>query len=181
MVGTPGPTLLQLADPSTLLDLPGQVRGPIAFAAVLAFGATVLWRFDGVVDRSINASIDRPLSSLAYGIGAHATLVFAGVYITSQFSQLTLSGRSLGVLGIWLGLVLLAFTAGLGFTVVGSAVVELGWDRPRWQGLVVGALIAGLAGFVEPVAGGLIWLVTVSTGIGGPVRSWIHASEDVSV
>lgn len=181
MVGAAGLTFAQMADPSTLLELPGVVRGPIAFAAVLAFGAAVLWRFDGVVERSIDASIDRPLSSLAYGIAAHATLVFAGAYLTSQFSQLTMSGRSLGPIGIWLGLVLLAFTAGLGFTVVGSAVVELGWDRPRWQGLLVGALIAGVAGLVTPLAGGLIWLVTVSTGIGGPVRSWIHASEEVSV
>lgn len=180
MVGAAGPILMQLADPSTLLELPGVVRAPIAFAAVLAFGAAVLWRFDGVVDRSIAASIDRPLSSLAYGIAAHATLVFAGVYLTSQFSQLTLSGRSLGLVGIWLGLVLLGFTAGLGFTVVGSAVVEHRWDRPRWQGLVVGALIAGLAGLVTPIVGGLVWLILVSTGIGGPVRSWIHASEDVS-
>lgn len=180
MVGTAGPTILQLTDPSTLLDLPWLVRGPIAFAAVLAFGAAVLWQFEDVVDRSIEASIDRPLSSLAYGVGAHATLAFAGVYLTSQFTQLTLSGRSLGPIGIWLGLVLLAFAAGLGFTVVGAAVVELGLNRPRWQGLVVGAFIAGLAGLLTPLVGGLIWLVVASTGIGGPVRSWIHASEDVS-
>lgn len=181
MVEPAGFVLLQMVDPSTLLELPGLIRGPIAFAAVLAFGAAVLWRFDGVVERSIDASIDRPLTSLGYGIAAHATIVFAGAYLTSQFSQLTLSGRSLWPIGIWLGLVLLAFTAGLGFTVVGAAVVELGWDRPRWQGLVVGALIAGLAGLVTPLVGALIWLVTVSTGIGGPVRSWLHASEDVSV
>jgi hypothetical protein len=181
MVGAAGLAIAQMADPSGLIELPGLVRGPLAFLAVLAFGAAVLWRFDGVVDRSIDASIERPLSSLAYGIGAHATLAFAGVYLTSQFTQLTLSGRSLGPIGIWLGFVLLAFAAGLGFTVVGSAVLELRWDRPRWYGLVVGALIAGFAGLVTPLVGGLIWLIIVSTGIGGPVRSWIHASEDVSV
>lgn len=180
MVGLPSASLLQVPDPSMLLELPAVVRGPIAFVAVFLFGAAMLWRFDGVVDRSIDASIDRPLSSFGYGIAAHATLVFAGAYLTSQLAQLTLSGQSLGVVGIWIGLGLLAVAAGLGFTVVGTAVVEFGWVRSRWRGLVVGSILAGLAGLVDPVIGGLIWLVTVSTGIGGPVRSWFHAAEDVS-
>lgn len=173
-------SLLQLPDPAIFLDLPGVVRGPIAFGAVFLFGATVLWRFDGVVDRSIDASIDRPLTSLGYGLAAHAVLIFAGAYLTSQFAQLTLSGRSLGVIGIWFGLLLLAFAAGLGFTVVGAAAVELGSASSRRRGLVVGAVLAGLAALVDPLVGGLIWLITVSTGIGGPVRAWLHAAEDVS-
>lgn len=181
MAGPPGLSLLQLADPTRLLDLPGLVRGLLAFAVVLLLGAGFLWRYDGVVDRSIDASIDRPLSSLGYGVAAHATLLFAGVYLASQLGQLTLSGRPLGAVGIWVGIAMLAVAAGLGFTVVGSAVLQLGWERPRWQGLVVGAALAGVAALVDPLVGGLVWVVAVSTGIGGPVRVWFHASEDVDL
>lgn len=179
MAGPAGFELLQLTEPFGLLDLPGLVRGLFAFAVVLVLGGSFLWRYRGIVERSIDASTERPLSSLGYGIAAHATLVFAAAYLTSQLGPLTVSGRSLGPLGVWLGVVLLAAAAGLGFTVVGSAVVELGWDRPRWNGLVLGAAVAGLAGVVDPLVGGLVWLIVVSTGIGGPVRAWFLASEDV--
>lgn len=178
MASPGGIELLQLTDPTRLLDLPGPARGLIAFVVVLSLGGAFLWRYSGVVERSIAASTDRPLTSLGYGIAAHATLLFGAVYMASQLGVLTISGRSLGPLGAWIGLVLLAGAAGLGFTVVGSAVVEFGWDRPRWNGLVLGAAIAGAAGVVDPLIGGLIWLVVVSTGIGGPVRAWFHASED---
>lgn len=177
MAGPAGLELLQLTDPTGLLDLPGFARGVIAFVVVLLLGGAFLWRYRGVVERSIDASTDRPLTSLGYGIAAHATLLFGAVYLASQLGVLTLSGRSLGPLGAWIGLVLLAAAAGLGFTVVGSAVVEFGWGRPRWNGLVLGAAGAGVAGVLDPLIGGLVWLVVVSTGIGGPVRAWFHASE----
>lgn len=171
-------TPLQLVDTSLVLDLPGLVRAGAAFALVLATGAVILWRYDGVVDRSIDASIDRPLASLGYGVAAHLAIAFFGAYAASQFAQLTVSGRSLAGVGIYLGVALLGVVAALGFTVVGVAVVETRWGRQRWHGLVLGAVVAGLAGLADPVVGGLVWLVVVSTGIGGPVRVWFHAAED---
>lgn len=177
MAGPAGLELLQLTDPIHMLELPGVARGGLAFAVVLVLGGGFLWRRAGLIERSIDASIDRPLSSLGYGIAAHATLLFAAAYLASQLGPLTVSGRSLGPLGIWVGVVLLAAAAGLGFTVVGAAVVELGWDRPRWNGLVLGAVVAGVAGGMDPLIGGLVWVVVVSTGIGGRVRAWFHASE----
>lgn len=171
---------LQTVSPTAVLDLPGIARAAIAFVLILVVGAAILWRYGGVVDRSIEASIDRPLSSMGYGVAAHATILFFGVYAASQLGQLPVSGPSLGALGIWAGVILLLVVGALGFTVVGTAVVELKGDRHRWRGLLVGALLAGAAGLVEPVIGVVIWVVAVSTGIGGPVRTWFHASEDVS-
>lgn len=167
---------LQLGDPSGLLGAPGVVRGPVAFAVVLLIGGVILWRFESLVDRSIDASINRPLSSMGYGVAAHAVLGFVGIYLANQLGQVAVSGQSLMAVGLVVGLVAGAVAAGVGFTVVGSALVELGWERRRWHGLLVGALIAGGAGVVEPLLGGLVWLVVVSTGIGGPVRQWLHAS-----
>lgn len=170
---------LQAVDPTSFLDVPGYVRGPIAFVAILVLGAALLARYGDVVDRSLEQALDRPLTSLGYGVAAHLTLVFAGVYLTSQLAQLTLSGQSLGTLGIWLGVLMLVVAAALGFTVVGRAVVEVGLERPRWQGLLAGAVLAGIAGVLDPLVGGLVWVVAVSTGIGGPVRAWVMASEEV--
>lgn len=179
MVGLAVATPLQTVDPTLVLDQPWLVRAPVAFAVVLAIGAGLLWRYGGLVDRSIDASVDRPLSSLGYGVAAHLTIAFFGVYAASQLGQLTVSGRSLGGLGIWLGIALLAVVAALGFTVVGAAVVELRGGHRRWHGLVVGAVIAGLAAAGDPLVGGLVWLVVVSTGIGGHVRVWFHAADDL--
>lgn len=180
MAGHSLPVVNQMTDPTVVLDLPGALRGPLTFAVVLLLGAAFLWRYGGLIDRSIDASVERPLSSLGYGVAAHATLLFAGAYLASQLAPLSLSGLSLGALGIWAGVVMLAAAAGLGFTVVGTAVVQLRWDRPRWQGLLVGAVLAGIAGGLDPLVGGLVWLVAVSTGIGGPVRAWFLAAEDVA-
>lgn len=169
----------QTVDPTAVLDLPGLVRGAAAFGVVLVLGAGLLWRFNGLVDRSISASMDRPLSSLGYGIAAHATIAFFGAYAASQLGQLSVSGRTLGGVGVWVAIVLLAVVAAVGFTVVGVAVVEVGLERRREFGIVLGAVLAGGAAVVEPLFGGLVWLVVVSTGIGGSVRVWFHAAEDV--
>lgn len=136
----------------------------------------LLWRFESLVNRSIDTSIDRPLSSMGYGAAAHGVLAFIGVYLASQFGQVVVSGQPLTALGLWIGVVSLAVAGALGFTVVGSALVELRGDRQRWHGLLLGAVMAGAVGVIEPVLGGVIWLIVVSTGIGGPVRQWVHAS-----
>lgn len=178
MVG-PAEMAIQSVDPTVVFDQSGLNRAAAAFVLVLLLGAGILWRYDGLVERSINDAVDRPLSSLGYGIAAHLTIVFFGAYAASQLTQLTLSGRRLGDLGIWAGLVLLAVVGALGFTVVGTALVEYGWDRPRRYGPLIGAVIAGLAALPDPLVGGLVWIIVVSTGIGGRVRVWFHAADDV--
>lgn len=178
MVALAGLAPIQVAELTAVLELPRFVRAPIAVALVLILGALLLRRYRGVVERSIDASTARPIAALGYGIAAHATLIFAGAYITSQLAQLSLSGRSLGVLGFWIGGLILAVTAALGFTVVGTVLIELRGAESRWQGLAVGAGIAGIAAAFDPLIGGIIWVVAVSTGVGGPVRDWVWAAED---
>lgn len=179
MVGIVTVTPLQLVDPMPVLELPGLVRGTVAFAIVFLLGAVILWRFDGIVDRAISASVDRPLSSLGYGVATHLTIVFFGAYTASQFAQLTLWGRSLVGVGIWSGLAVLAVVAALGFTVVGVAIIEIRGGSGRLHGLLLGSVLAGLAALPDPLLGGMIWLIVVSTGIGGPVRVWFHAADDM--
>lgn len=178
MVDLVASTLLQPMNPRVIVDLPGVFRAPVAFLVVLLFGAALLWRYDEIVERSIEPAIDRPLSSMGYGIATHFTIVFFGVYAASQLSQLSVAGRILPDIGIWIGVFLLGLIAAIGFTVIGTAAIEIGWEHHQWYGLLVGATLAGLAALVDPLVGGLVWIVIVSTGIGGRVRVWLHAAED---
>ena len=174
---TPEPLPLQAVDLTTALDLPGPVRGVAAFAAVLLLGVVVAWRFGPFLDRSIDASLERPLASLGYGVAANAVVAFGGVYLASQLAQVRAAGGSGAVVGFALGLLLVLLASALGFTVVGSTVVELWRGERTWAGPVVGAALAGGTAAVDPLVGGIAWFVLVSIGIGGPARRWLHASE----
>lgn len=167
---------LPAIDPTTVLDAPGLARAALAFALMVLLGGVLVWRFEPFVDRSIDASLERPLESIAYGVAAHVVVVFAGVYLVERLVQFTVFGVNTGGLGVLFGGVLLLLAGALGFTVVGTTVVGLAGARRHWRGLVVGALVAGSTAVVAPVLGAFVWLVVVSMGIGGPVRTWLHAS-----
>lgn len=171
---TDGWLALSAADPIAVLDASRTVRAVAAVALVLVVGGTLVWRFEPVVARSVDAAMSRPLRSTAYGVAAHATVAFGGVLLASTFSQLPISGSAL--LGPLLGLVVLLVAGGWGFTVVGGSILERGGTSSRWAGLLVGALIAGGLAVVDPAVAGVGWLLVVSIGIGEPVRSWLHAS-----
>lgn len=169
-------TSLQTVDLAVLLGAPWSVRGALAFSLVLVGGGGLLWRFERFLERSIESSRAKPLSSLLYGVAAHAVIAFGGVYLGFQLAQIQVAGWHPGAIGILFGVLLLGLAASLGFTVVGATVVELGWGTRRWPGVVVGALVAGGVAVMDPRFGGAVWFVLVSLGIGGPVRSWLHAS-----
>ncbi len=170
---------LQLADLSALLDLPGLVRGPAAFGVILLFGAAIRWRYAGMVDRAIDASAAKPVSSLGYGVAAHLTIVFFSFYSASQLAQLTVSGWSLAGVGVLAGMGVLAAVSALGFTVVGTAALSTRWDVGPWHGLLAGAAAAGVVALADPLLAAMLWVILVSTGIGGPVRRWFHAADDL--
>lgn len=168
---------MQAVDPTAVTEAPGPIRGAVAFVGVSLLGLVLVRRFGAFLDRSIEASMDRPLWSVAYGLAGHAVVAFASVYLASQLAQLPTSGWNAGVVGVGAGLLLYAVASSLGFTVVGSVVVALRSEERWWAGPLVGALLAGIAAVVPPPAGWLVWFVVVSIGIGGPVRKWFHASE----
>ena len=168
---------MQAVDGTIIADLPGPVRGAVAFVLVLLLGGIILWRFGSFLDRAIDASTERPVVSVGYGVAAHVVIAFAGVYLATQLAGAPTGGWDAGVVGIVAGLLLVLLVSALGFAVVGSAVAALWLDGSRWTGLLVGSLLAGGSAAVDPLVGGVLWFVLVSTGIGGTVRRWIHASE----
>jgi len=168
---------MQAVDVSTILDAPAPVRALVAVVAVLVGGGLLLWRAGPLVARAIETSMARPLSSLGYGVAANAVIVFGAVYLTNQLAQLEAFGGNAGAVGVVAGLVVLALAGALGLTVVCSTVVELAWGRDHRLGVVLGALVAGVAALLDPLVGGLLLFVLVSMGIGGPARAWVHADE----
>lgn len=167
---------LQAVDLTAVAGASSAVRGAAAFVLVLVFGGAFLWRYQPFVERSMDAAMARPLLSTAYGVVAHLVVVLGGVLLASKLSQYPVFGRNPAVVGLLLGALVGLVAAGLGFTVVGSTVVELGGQPSRWVGLVVGALIASGIAVATPAVAGVAWLVVVSVGVGGAVRKWVHAS-----
>lgn len=171
-----GAVPLQAVDLAAIAGASSAVRASAAFVLVLVLGGAFLWRFEPFVERSIDASMARPLASTAYGVAAHVAVGFGGVLLASKLAQYPAFGQNPAVLGLALGLGLVLVAGALGFTVVGSTVVELGGRQNRWTGLVVGAVIAGGIAVVSPKVAWIAWLVVVSVGIGGAIRKWVHAS-----
>jgi hypothetical protein len=167
---------LQTLDPTAVTEAPPEVRAVGVFVTVLLVGGAYLWQFGPVVDRSVASSRARPLRSAAYGVAAHVVILFAVFYLGARLSQFELLGRNTAVLGLVFGVVVVILVAALGFTVVGTAIVELGWGGTPWAGLVVGASIASAIAVAASTPAGALWVAVVSVGIGGAVRKWLHAS-----
>lgn len=171
----PGVSAGAPVDPSTVTELSPPVRAVAGAALVLLFGAAILTMRDGLVDRSVDASLESVPHSTFYGLAVHFVIVFAGVYIVSQITKLV-GGAGPVVLGLTgVGFMV---AAGLGFTVVGAALTEVTGDRRPWLGLGIGTGLAAIALIALPFAAGVsAWILIASVGIGGSARKWFHASH----
>lgn len=162
-------------DPSIAVDAPAPVRATAAFVVVVLLGGLLVRRRGAFLDRSVAALLDDPVWSVGYGVVAHLLIGFTGVYLTARLGQVQFSGVNASNLGLVV-LVVLALSAGVvGFTVVGSAAVDVWGGGSDWAGPVVGGLVAGVLASLGLLVGGLGWLLVASVGIGGPMRRWVHA------
>jgi hypothetical protein len=176
----PGNVAAQPLEPVTLAEAPGVVWATASFLLVLLFGGALQYRYDGYVDRSVDAALDRPRIAVVYGLMAFGFVLFAGGYASSQVARIggvgdTLSMAALGAAGL-VALVL----AGLGFVVVGTLLTEMRGARRPWHGLVLGAGISAVGWLVLPLLGGLAaWVILAAFGIGGSTREWFHTPRRV--
>lgn len=167
---------LQAGGLTGIPDVAAPVRAVIAFGTIAAIGGGFLWRDEAFVDRCVSAALETPVRAALYGGGAHVVIAFGTLYVADQLSPVRVSGYSGASVGVVLGLGVALLAGGLGFTIVGSVIVDYATGgRPR-NGLLVGATIAGGVALLQPVYGGLLWLVIVSMGVGGPIKRWFHAS-----
>ncbi|MEF8830103.1 MAG: hypothetical protein V5A23_01015 [Halobacteriales archaeon] len=167
---------MQSVDPSAVLELSAALRAPLAFVLVLVVGAPFALRWDSSLDRAIDATMDRPLLSAAYGVAAHLVIAFVGVYLASRLAGAVEAGGIAANVGYMVGVALFLAAAGIGFTVVGAMVADFVVGQYPWSGLVVGASIAGGIALAAPIYAAVAWVAVVSMGIGGSVRRWAHSS-----
>lgn len=175
----PGVAAGQPVDPTAVVDASGLVRAAASFVLVLAVGGILVYLFDGFVDRSVDSSAERPLTSVVYGLLAHVCVVFGGFLVFSQLSLVSSAGMPAGLTVVVLAWVALS---GLGLAVVGTTITEVAGERRLWLGTAVGAAVSAVIWVVFPfLAGVVVLVVLVSMGIGGPTRKWLHATKSVDV
>lgn len=171
-----GGLLGEVTGPSALVDAPGPVRASAAFALVVLLGGALLWRHEGFVADSIDATLARPLWAMGYGVASHAVIAFAAFYLASQLALVGRIGLGLATLTAIVGGLLVLASGATGFTVVGVAVTDLWGAGSYWPGVVLGALLAGGIAGLDLQFAAVGWVAVVSFGIGGAVREWLHAS-----
>jgi predicted membrane channel-forming protein YqfA (hemolysin III family) len=165
-------------DPSTFADTPW-LRAVAAFLLVVPAGLAVLGRYGGVVDRSVEASLESPFVSVVYGFLAHIVLFFVAGVLSTQLANTGLDPTVLQAgSSATLGVIFLAL-AGLGFAVLGTWLVDLRGEGQRWHGFVAVAAVGAGVWLLPSVAGLVLWMLLVSVGVGGPTRRWIHAERSV--
>ncbi|MEF8841186.1 MAG: hypothetical protein V5A62_06115 [Haloarculaceae archaeon] len=171
---------VQPVDPAILAEAPGMAWAAASFALVLLFGGGLLYRYGSFVDRSVDASMDRPYVAVAYGVMAFGLVAFVGGYAASQLTRVGVGGTGL-LLVVVGGVVLVALVLGaLGFLVVGTLVTDVQGRRRPWHGLVLGAALSAVGWLLLPlVGGGLAWVLLAAFGIGGPTRLWFHTPRRV--
>lgn len=173
----PGTASAGPVDPTGLAEASGAVRAAASFALVLLFGGVLLYRYRGFVDRSTDASFERPRVAVVYGLMAFGLVAFGGVYVFSQLARL---GGTVSLVGLG-AMALVALTlASLGFAVVGTLITDVQGRRRPWHGLVLGAGISSVGWLLLPPLGGLLaWILIASFGLGGPTRKWFHTPRPV--
>lgn len=163
-------------DPIGFLDTSAVIRAVAAFLLVTLVGGVLVHRHEPFVERSIDATLNRPVASIGYGVAAHLVIGFAGFYLTARLGGVTISGLNPGSIGILVFVLLLLLSGAIGFTVIGGTLVDVWSGGRRWSGPLTGGAIAAGVAVINPVFGIYAWLVLVSVGIGGPVRRWLNAS-----
>jgi hypothetical protein len=176
----PGVAVAQPVETDLITGASGPLRAAASFALVLAFGGLVLYRWGGLVDRSIDALVDRPKIAVLYGLVAYLIVLAVGFYGLSQLGRVGVASTpvgSAGFLGIGAAVMLLT---GFGFLVVGTLLTDLRGRRRPDHGLVIGAALSAVGWLVLPLVGALaVWVVVAAFGIGGSTRRYLHAERTV--
>jgi hypothetical protein len=162
------PTTVVASDPG---------RAVASFLLVLSVAAAVRYGRAGLLDRAVDATLERPLTAPLYGVAASALGWLLVAYV---FGQALRVGGAVGRVAVVLGVGVALAAAGFGFAVVGAAVTTVLGDRRPWIGTLVGAGISVVVLLGLPGRVGLVgWVALAATGLGGTARRWLHASQSV--
>jgi hypothetical protein len=169
--------VLQSTDPLAVLDVSPLVRAVASFLVVLLVGGVIIFQYGGRLDAAVDATSDRPVSSVLYGVVAIGVAVFLVGYAFSQLTTLGATTLVFTLSVVVLGGILSAL-GGFGFVVVGLWVTRLLDAGDPWVGVVTAGTVGALAWFLLPALVALVvWFGIAAVGIGGPARVWMHADR----
>jgi len=152
-------------------------RAIASFLLVLAVGTAVRYWRPGVIERAVDATLDRPLTAPLYGAAA---AVLGWLVVAYAFGQALRIGGGVGRVAVALGIGGALVVAGFGFAVVGTGLIAVVDDRHRWAGPLAGASVSALVLLALPNRLGLVvWAFVAAAGLGGAARRWLNASASV--
>lgn len=143
------------------------VRAGAQFAGTAIVTMVVLGLLQNYGGRSVAKSRRSPVISLC--VGLPALLIVGGVASAGIFISDTGVGPFFAIPMVVLGATALPVAMAIGFTAIGRTLASrLGSDR-LWVGVIVGALVSGLAGLAFPATVVVIGLAG-ALGLGASVR-----------
>jgi hypothetical protein len=162
-------------EPTTLVaSTPGRAAASVLL--VLGVAAGVRYGRAGLLDRAVDATLERPLTAPLYGVAATVLGGLLAAYVLRQALRLGVGGRIVVAL-VMGGAVTVA---GFGFVVVGTGLTTIMGNRRPWAGPLVGAGVSALVLLALPGVAGLVgWVGLAATGVGGSARRWLYASRAV--
>ncbi|WP_408959033.1 hypothetical protein [Natrinema sp. 74] len=143
------------------------VRAAVQFAGTLFVAMGVLGLLQGFSAHAVAKSRRSPVISTC--IGLPGLLIVGGVSSAGVFISDMSIGPFFAIPMVILGATVLPTVTAIGFTAIGRSLASrLGADR-LWIGVLVGAVVSGLAGLAFPV---IVAVATVAgaLGLGATVR-----------
>jgi hypothetical protein len=155
----------------------GPGRAIASFLLVLGVGTAVRYWRPGLLERAVDATLERPLVAPLYGAAA---AILGWLVVAYAFGQALRIGGGVGRVAVALGVAGALAVAGFGFAVVGTGLTAVVDDRHRWAGPLAGAGASALVLLALPGRLGLVvWAVVAAAGLGGAARRWLYASRSV--
>ncbi|MFB6184192.1 MAG: hypothetical protein ABEI96_06515 [Haloarculaceae archaeon] len=178
LVAFTGSGAAQTVGVSTITGQPIYVRALGAFVLVLAVGSVLLVQYGSFLDRMTTSMAEGHYSTVVYGLLAQGAILFFGGYGLSQVVRIGGGSHATGILMVIVG-VLLLILSGAGFAVVGARITEFRGERDLRYGVVLGAVLGGLALAIPSfVVATLVWMLLVAIGVGASTKKWFHGSHD---
>lgn len=147
-------------------------RAGLQFALVLVLAAVVVGMMPGFGTKAVAKSHKSPVISVC--IGTPAQLVVLGLASTGYLILDSALGAFFGVLFVLLGVVVVPVGTMVGLVAIGRSIAaRLGRDGTG-SGVVVAALVGGLAGFSIPATLVILALAAV-VGTGASIRILVGA------
>ncbi len=164
-------------DPTAIEATPRSVLAAATLISTVFFGGFIMYRYGGRLDAGIDASMERPLLSVVYGIVSYSIVVFVVGYAYSQLLRVGVVSTAVSLLLTGMFAAIVLSISGAGFVITGTWLTRAIGVGDPWLGLIGLGIVSAIAWLVLPLAIGLaVWGAIAAVGVGGPARLWFNAT-----